>query len=51
MHPHPDKVHLMRTYRKHILSAKKRFGSARGLVHYRQFIAIYLLAKREYLKS
>src|SRR5689334_9459512 len=45
LHPHPDKAHLVRTYRRYILWAKKSYGSARGLVHYRQIIAIYLWAK------
>lgn len=46
MHPHPDKAHLMRTYRRHIMSCKKRWGSARGLIHYRRMLNEYLECKR-----
>lgn len=47
MHPHPDPKHVMRAYREHILSFKRKAGSARGLVHYRQMIDTYLWAKRQ----
>jgi hypothetical protein len=46
MHPHPDQRHVMVIYRKHILAAKRKFGTARCLVHYRGFIDDYLAAKR-----
>jgi hypothetical protein len=50
-HPHPDKRHVMTIYRHYILELKRKNGSARSLVHYRQFIAIYLQAKREVLQG
>jgi hypothetical protein len=37
----------MRTYRRHILACKKKWGTARGLIHYRTFIQEYLECKRE----
>lgn len=46
MHPHPDKRHVMKQYRRHIMSSKKKFGSARCLIHYRRFIDAYLECKR-----
>lgn len=46
-HPHPDKRHIVTTYRRYILGFKKQNGSARSLVHYRDLIATYLEAKRE----
>lgn len=46
MHPHPDKAHIMRTYRRHILASKRKFGTARGLVHYKAFMQEYLACKR-----
>jgi hypothetical protein len=46
MHPHPDKRHVMGQYRRHILSAKKKFGSARSLIHYRRIVETYLDCKR-----
>jgi hypothetical protein len=49
MHPHPDQAHIMRTYRRHILASKKKWGTARGLVHYRRFVDDYLDAKRSVL--
>ena len=45
MHPHPDKVHVRRTYRKHILGSKRKWGTARGLIHYRALIDIYQWTK------
>lgn len=49
---HPGEPRLVMTqYRRHILSCKKRWGTARGLVHYRGFIASYLWAKREVLRG
>jgi hypothetical protein len=46
MHPHPDKRHVMRSYRQYILACKKRWGTARGLIHYRGIVETYLGAKR-----
>ena len=44
---HTGDPHLVMTqYRRHILSSKKRWSSARSLVHYRGFIQSYLWAKR-----
>ena len=45
-HPHPDKLHVRRQYRRHILSSKRKFGSARALIHYRELIETYLWTKR-----
>lgn len=45
-HPHPDKQHVVRQYRRYILAFKKSFGSARGLVHYRGLVQTYLNCKR-----
>jgi hypothetical protein len=50
-HPHPDKRHVMVCYRQHILAAKRKFGTARSLVHYSDFIQSYLTAKRLVLKG
>lgn len=49
-HPHPDKRHIMRTYRRYLLAAKSAFGSARGLVHYHGLVQSYLTAKRQVLQ-
>jgi len=44
---HPgDPAHVMRQYRRHILSCKAKWGTARGLVHYRAIVQTYLWAKR-----
>lgn len=45
-HPHPDASHVMRSYRRYILSCKKSWGTARGLVHYKGIVQTYLAAKR-----
>lgn len=45
-HPHPDPAHVMRVYRRHILSIKRKRGSARALLHYQQFVQTYLHCKR-----
>lgn len=50
-HPHPDKAHLMRVYRGHILGAKRKFGTARSLVHYLDYVRGYLEAKRVYFSG
>jgi hypothetical protein len=46
MHPHPDKAHVMRTYRRHVLASKRKWRTARGLVHYLRFVRDYLDCKR-----
>jgi hypothetical protein len=46
VHPHPDPRHVMKQYRRHIMSSKKKWSSARGLIHYRQILQAYLWAKR-----
>lgn len=46
-HPNPDKVFLMKTYRAYILGSKKRNGTARSLVHYRDYVREYLTAKKD----
>jgi len=35
----------MRVYRRHILGSKRKWGTARGLIHYRAIVAEYLAAK------
>ncbi len=50
-HPHPDPAHVMRCYRRYILSCKRKWGTARGLVHYRPIVAEYLAAKRITLRQ
>lgn len=45
-HPHPDPRHVARMYRKHLLGCKRKYGSARGLIHYTQYIQTYLHCKR-----
>lgn len=42
---------VMSQYRRHILSCKKRWSSARGLVHYKGFVQSYLWAKRIVIAS
>jgi len=49
-HPHPDRRHIMVVYRRYILSRKQRFGTARGLMHYRAIVDEYLEAKRDVLE-
>jgi len=46
-HPHPNPQHIVTCYRKYILSCKRKFGTARSQVHYRELIETYVLAKRE----
>jgi len=41
--------HIMSVYRRHLLGSKKKWGTARGLIHYRSFVDSYLLAKRAVL--
>ena len=44
---HPGEPRLvMRQYRRHIMDCKRKWSSARGLIHYRRFIDSYLWAKR-----
>lgn len=44
---HPgDPSLVMSQYRKHILSCKRKWGTARGLVHYKRIVQTYLWAKR-----
>jgi len=49
-HPHPDPGHVMRCYRWHILGSKRKWGTARGLIHYRAFVQEYLGAKAEHIR-
>lgn len=42
---------VMSAFRHYILAIKKRDGSARRLKHYRDFIAMYLAAKREWFEG
>ncbi len=49
---HPgNPEHVMRTYRKHILATKRKYGNATCLVHYNEFINEYLAAKRVVTKE
>jgi len=41
-----DPRHVMVAYRQYILGCKKKWGSARSLVHYREIIEEYCRAKR-----
>jgi hypothetical protein len=50
-HPHPDKRHVMTVYRRHILGSKRKWGTARGLIHYRALLAEYLACKRAVLEA
>lgn len=43
--------HIMQSYRAYILGCKRKFGTARGLIHYRDYLQAYLEAKREVLKN
>ena len=47
----PDfgKRFIMTVYRNYILGTKRRFGTARSLVHYHDFVREYLNAKRDLL--
>lgn len=44
-HPHRDPGHVTRVYRKHLVAKQREFGSARGLIHYRQLLQTYLYCK------
>ena len=46
-HPNQNHKYIMETYRQYLLGCKKRFGTARSQVHYRELIMAYLEAKRE----
>lgn len=50
-HPHPSPDWVMRRYRGHILGSKRKWGYARGLIHYRRLIDEYLAAKRLAIKA
>lgn len=39
----------MVTYRHYLIGCKRKFGSARSLIHYRALLAEYLSAKRDVL--
>lgn len=43
--------HIMSVYRRHILGSKKKWGTARGLIHYRALLGSYLKAKRAVLSG
>lgn len=38
--------HVMRCYRRYILERKRKWGTARGLIHYKAIVAEYFAAKR-----
>lgn len=46
-HPHPSREHIMRSYRRYLLSCKAKYGTARSQVHYRDLLYEYLSAKRD----
>lgn len=49
---HPGKPELvMARYRRHILGCKKKWGTARSLIHYRALLDEYLAAKRVVIAS
>lgn len=48
-HPHLSPEWVMRRYRGHLLGCKRKWGYARGLIHYRRLLDEYLAAKRLYL--
>ena len=50
-HPHPSRRHVMECYRGHILGCKRKWGTARGLIHYRAIVAEYLAAKRDVVSA
>ena len=50
-HPHPSRRHVMVAYRRYILGCKARWGTARGLVHYRAIVGEYLAAKRDVVRG
>lgn len=41
----------MRVYRGYILGTKRKQGSARGVILYRDYIETYLWAKKAHLKK
>lgn len=41
-----DPRHVMDSYRSYILGCKRKFGTARSQVHYRDLIQAYLESKR-----
>ena len=51
-HPQPDKAYLSRTYRSYLMGRKRKWMSLgrghrclRGLIYYRQYVALYLAGK------
>lgn len=46
-HSHPSARHVMVSYRRAILGAKKKHGRARGICTYRVWIDEYLRCKRD----
>lgn len=45
-HPHPSPRHVMICYRKDLMKSKRKWGTCRGLIHYRRLLNEYLAAKR-----
>ena len=41
-----DPRHIMTCYRQYILACKRKWGSARSLVHYHEIVREYLDAKK-----
>jgi hypothetical protein len=60
-HPHPDKLHVVKCYRRFILDYKRRFSSqelpepgkrvprrgARSFIHYKELVQTYLTCKKQ----
>ena len=46
-----DPQHIVMCYRRHILGCKRKWGTARGLLHYRDFITDYLRYKKELYRA
>ena len=50
-HPNPNKLFILQIYRRYLLAFKKKNGTARSLVHYKDYVQSYLTAKRQYLTN
>lgn len=56
-HPHPDREHIMRSYRRFIIGKRREFTGKwghrahRSMIHYMDIVHEYLEAKRDVLAS
>ena len=48
-HPHPDKLHVVRSMRRYLVGEKAKRGTARNLGHYHELLQTYLAAKRQHV--